>query len=199
MIEINLLPEELRNRVIKPLKQAEGADLKKIGPKLLIILIPSVFLLLLLVHIYFAFLLSVRSHKLNALKAKWENSFLQRKALEEFNAQHALISLDTKEMERFLSEKINWSEKLFKLSISLPEGVWLESLSGNKKEFFLKGKAVSLKKDEVSLIRNYVEMIKADSDFMKNFSSLDLTSIQKSFIGAYEVADFSLSGSLKKK
>ena len=80
MIEINLLPEELRNRVIKPLKQAEGADLKKIGPKLLIILIPSVFFYCFL-FIYILLLLSVRSHKLNALKAKWENSFLQRKAL----------------------------------------------------------------------------------------------------------------------
>jgi Tfp pilus assembly protein PilN len=198
MIEINLLPEELRNRVIKPLKQVKGANLKKFDPKLLVVLVPLIFLLLILAHIYLAFLLSVRSHKLNTLKAKWESSFPQRKTLEEFNAEHDRISSGTKEMEKFLSERINWGEKLFKLSTSLPEGVWLESLFVNKKEFYLKGKAVSLKKEEVSLIRNYVEGIKADSNFMKHFVSLELASIQKSSIGAYQVADFSLSGSLKQ-
>ncbi len=197
MIEINLLPEELRNRVIKPVKQDNGIGLAKPGLQLLILAIPLVFVLLALIHIYFIFAGISSSVRLGLLKANWEKSSVERKAVEDFNAEHSLVSGDAQEIQKLLSERVNWSEKLNKLSLSLPAGVWLEFVSGSGKEFYLKGKAVSLDKTEVSLIRNYIEEIKAKPEFMKNFNSLDLTSIQKSSIGVYEVADFSLTGSLK--
>ncbi|OQB16563.1 MAG: hypothetical protein BWY16_00026 [Candidatus Omnitrophica bacterium ADurb.Bin205] len=199
MIEINLLPEELRNRVIKPVKQASGTDLTKSGPQLLILIVPLAFILLASAHIYFAFLVMSRSVRLNSLKARWEKSLPERKALEEFNAEHSLISGDAREIQRLLLQRMNWSEKVRKLSVFLPDGVWLEFVSGSGKEFYLKGKAVSLDRAEVSLIRNYIEDVKSDKSFMKNFTSLDLTSIQKNTVGSYEVADFSLTGSLKQQ
>ena len=52
-------------------------------------------------------------------------------------------------------------------------------------------------KTEFSLIRNFVDEINSQPQFVKNFNSLELSSIQKGIIGAYEVADFSLTGSLK--
>lgn len=198
MIEINLLPEELRNRVIKPVKQNNGLTLAKPGMQLLIFVIPLIFIVLLLAHIYFVLIGVSRSMRLNSLKAKWERSLPQRKALEDFNAEHSLVSGDALEIRKLLLERINWSEKLNTLSLSLPAGVWLEFVSASKKEFYLKGKAVSSDKTEVSLIRNYIEEIKSKPQFMKNFVSLDLTSIQKSNVSAYEVADFSLTGSIRQ-
>ena len=156
-----------------------------------------VFALLIITNIFIIFSGLVRDVRLNSLKSKWEKVLPQRKVLEEFNLENALISGDAREIQRFLLERINWSEKLNKLSLSLPDGLWLESISASGKEFYLRGKAVSLDKTEVSLIRNYVDEIKNQPGFMKNFNSLEVTSIQKGVIGAYEVADFSLTGAYK--
>ncbi|MBM3243902.1 MAG: PilN domain-containing protein, partial [Candidatus Omnitrophica bacterium] len=165
--------------------------------QLALLIIPAVFLILILTHIYFLFTGLIGGIQLNSLKTRWDNASVERKALDEFNAEYLFISADAKDIQKFLSERINWSEKLNKLSLSLPEGIWLEHISATGKDFYLKGKAVSLDKSEVSLIRNYVEGIKGQPQFIKNFSSLEITSIQKATKGSYEVADFSLTGSFK--
>jgi len=197
MIEINLIPEELRNRVGKPVKTVANGSATKLSPQLLILCIPVIFVLLVITHSYFIFLGLTRTAQLKTLKAKWENSLLQRKSLEEFNAEYSFVSTDARDTEKLLLERVNWSEKLNKLSLSLPAGVWLEYISVSGKEFYLRGKAVSLDKAEVSLIRNYVDGIKNQPQFMKNFSFLEISSIKKSAIGAYEIADFSLTGAYK--
>ncbi len=197
MIEVNLLPEELRNRVIKPVKPAVSGNLLKPGPQLFILSIPLIFALLITIHIFIGLAGIVRSVRLNSLKGKWEKVALQRKALEDFNAEHALVSGDAQAIQRLTLDRVGWSEKLYKLSLSLPAGVWFELVSVSGKDFYLRGKAVTVDKTEVSLIRNFVDEIKNQPQFVKNFNSLELTSIQKGIIGAYEVADFSLTGSLK--
>jgi len=197
MIEVNLLPEELRNRVIKPVKPAVSGNLLKPGPQLFILSIPLIFALLITIHIFIGLAGIVRSVRLNSLKGKWEKVALQRKALEDFNAEYALVSGDAQAIQKLTLDRVGWSEKLYKLSLSLPAGVWFELVSVSGKDFYLRGKAVTVDKTEVSLIRNFVDEIKNQPQFMKNFNSLELSSIQKGIIGAYEVADFSLTGSLK--
>lgn len=198
MIEINLLPEELRNRVVKPVKSSQPVRVvSKAGPQQLILLIPLVFIVLIIAHIVIVFLGATRSSELNALKAKWEQMSLQRKALEDFNNENMLYSGNSKDIQKFLNERINWAEKLNKLSLILPPGIWFESISVSGKAFNLRGKVVSLTKEEVSLIRNFVDELKNKPDFIKSFNSLELSSIQKEVIGGYEVADFILTGVLK--
>ena len=197
MIEVNLLPEELRNRVIKPAKPAVSGNLLKPGPQLFILSIPLVFVLLIIIHMLLGFSGIIRSVRLNSLRGKWEKVALQRKALEDFNAEYALVSGDAQAIQKLTLDRVGWSEKLYKLSLSLPAGVWFELVSVSGKDFYLRGKAVTVDKTEVSLIRNFVDEIKNQPQFMKNFNSLELSSIQKGIIGAYEVADFSLTGSLK--
>ncbi|MBN2831441.1 MAG: hypothetical protein JXL82_04120, partial [Candidatus Omnitrophica bacterium] len=142
MIEINLIPEELRSRVVKPVKTvASGSSAKQQpGPQLLILIIPVIFAVLIITHIYFISLGVTRSVQLNVLKKKWENALPNIKALEEFNAEHSLISGDAKEVQKLIFEKINWSEKLNDLSLSLPAGIWVELISVSGKEFYLRGK-----------------------------------------------------------
>jgi len=197
MIEINLLPEELRSKVARPDRPVSAGGPVKRGVKLLTLIISLGLALLVVTHIFIVFLDMGRSMRLNALKGKWEKALPQRKALEEFNTGHSLLLGDSQSMQRLLTERIIWSEKLNRISLSLPEGVWLEYLSVSGKEFYLRGKAVSAEKKEVSLIRDFIDEIKGKPGFIKNFNSLELTSIQKGVIGAYEVADFSLTGSLR--
>ena len=198
MIEINLLPEELRNRVVKPVKEAQPVKSSaKPGAQQLILLIPLVFAVLIIAHIIIVLLGVTRSSQLNTLKNKWERMSPERKILEDFNNEHLLYSGDSKEIQKLVNERINWAEKLNKLSLILPSGLWFEAISVSGKAFNLRGKAVSLTKEEVSLLRNFIDNLKSKPNFIKNFNSLELSSIQKETIGGYEVVDFNLVGSLK--
>jgi Tfp pilus assembly protein PilN len=197
MIEINLLPEELRNRVVKPVKAQSVRVSVKPGAQQFILLVPLIFVLLIMVHIIIVFLGVARSSQLNALKNKWERMLPERKTLEDFNNEQMLYSGDSKDIQKLLNERINWAEKLNRLSLVLPPGIWFEVISVSGKTFHLQGKVVSLTKEEVSLLRNFIDDLKNRPDFVKNFNSLELSSIQKEVIGGYEVADFNLVGTLK--
>ena len=199
MIEINLLPEELRSGVIKPGKSAAVSSAGKPGPQQLILIILLVFALLIIAHIVFVFLGVTQFIQLSALKSKWERSTLEGKALEDFKSEYALLFGNSQEMQRILNERINWAEKLNKLSLVLPPGVWFEAISASGKEFQLRGKVVSLSKEEFSLIRQLMDALKNDANFFKDFSALELSAVQKGLIGEYEVADFILIGTLKEK
>ena len=198
MIEINLLPEELRNRVVKPVKIKRSVSVRaKPGPQQLILLIPLIFALLIAVHIIIVFLGVTRSFQLSSLKGKWERMLPERKTWEDFNNEYMLYSGDSQDMQKLLNERINWAEKLNRLSLILPSGIWFEAISVSGKAFQLHGKVVSLTKEEVSLLRNFIDDLKNRPGFIKNFNSLELSSIQKETIGGYEVADFNLVGTLK--
>ncbi|MFA5287684.1 MAG: PilN domain-containing protein [Candidatus Omnitrophota bacterium] len=200
MIEINLLPEELRNRVVKPVKPVKSGAVRegaKPGLQQLILLIPFIFVVLVIAHIAIVFLGVTRYSELSVLKGKWERLLPERKALEDFNNEHTLYSGDSKDIQKLVDERINWAEKLNRLSLILPPGIWFESISVSGKAFNLHGKVVSLDKEEVALLRNFIDDLKNKPDFAKNFNTLDLNSIQKETIGGYEVADFTLTGVLK--
>jgi len=56
---------------------------------------------------------------------------------------------------------------------------------------------VSLQQEEMNAINKFMDNLKKDSVFLKDFSNLELTSVQKKVIGGYDIADFVLSAKLK--
>lgn len=197
MIEINLLPEELRNRIVKPVKAQPVRVGNKPGPQLLILLVPLIFVLLIAAHIFITFIGLARISQVAALNGKWEKMLPERKVLEDFNNEQLLYSGDSQDIQKLLNERVKWAEKLNRLSQVLPPGIWLEAILVSGKTFHLHGKVVSLNKEEVALLRNFIDDLKNRPNFIKNFNSLELSSIQKVTVGGYEVADFNLVGSLK--
>jgi len=195
MIEINLLPEELRarHRQKKPSAAAVGFLLERQN---LIYIGIGLGALLLLVNIFAAGMNIAKGMRLGALNKKWQNYAAQRKELEEFNKEYAIFSEGAKDIQQILSQRINWAEKLNRMSLNLPSGVWFNEFSVSSGNFYLKGAVVSLKKEEMGLLRNFVDNLKKDSAFYKDFTSLELISVRKESIGGYEVVNFILTGTL---
>ncbi len=192
-----MLPEELRNRAVKPLKRDAPKAGAKPGARQLILLVPVIFIVLIIGHIFLAFSGMAKASQLNMLKSRWDKAASERKILEDFKNEYTLNSGVTNEMQKLLNERITWADKLNRISLALPPGVWLEAISVSGKAFLLEGKAASLNKDEISLVRNFIEGLKNKPDFTKNFSSLELNSIQKDTVGGREVVDFKIAGVLK--
>ncbi len=187
MIEINLLPEELRQK-----KQHLGFE-----PDSLLYLVPLVFGILIVVHIYLAADGIIAGYQLRNLGNKWEKLEPQRKMVENINKEYAGLTQDSAAIQRLLKERVIWSEKLNLLSFDLPPGIWFNEISISEKGLTVKGSVISLTKQELGQIKKFLDNLEKDNNFFVNFTSLDLGPVQKVSIGSYEVAEFTISGKLK--
>lgn len=197
MIEINLLPEELRGKIkVKAAAAPAGAAA---GLKKAVYIVPVFFGVLLCLHAYLLARNIMYARQLRALNNKWLSAEPQRKALDKFNKDYSVSSQDASAVAGLLKERLLWAPKLEAISLALPAGVWLAELSLAADNFSLQGSALSLQKNEMTLISDFLEKLKGDEAFFNDFASLELGSVQRRTLGTYEIADFVLSGKLKRK
>lgn len=186
MIEINLLPQEVKSKnKTLAFKQAY-----------FLYLLAFVFCGLIFAHIALAAWGLVKGCQLRLLENKWKQLTPQRKMMEGSKGS-AGSSATSAAAQKLFEERICWSEKLNKLSLSLPEGVWFNEISLNQNSFVLKGAVISLKKEEMALINAFLDSLKQDKDFIRDFSILEIDVAMRKIIGGYEIIEFNLCGSLK--
>jgi Tfp pilus assembly protein PilN len=193
MIEINLLPEELRHKT-KGKKTGPGIETKH-----LLYIVPFIFGVLICAHFYLAVANIIKSQQFRILNNKWQSLESQRSMLESFKKENAVLSQDTSAIQEMVGKRVDWSEKLNKLSLDLPSGVWFNELSISAKDFMLYGSAVSLQKQEMNLIKGFMDNLRNDKSFFKDFNNLDLSSVQRKTVGGYEIVDFIFTGTLKSR
>jgi Tfp pilus assembly protein PilN len=188
MIEINLLPQELK------IKKQKSLDLE---PKIFLKIFLLFLGLLIMAHMYLVVWGIFKGYQFYRLNAEWQKLSPQRKELDKFKQEYEFLSQDSRIIQQLAGQRINWSEKLNKLSLSLPSGVWFNEITLLRKDFTLKGSAVSLKKDEMSLINRFMQDLKNDAEFFKDFSTLELNSFQVKNVGGYDTVEFILQATLK--
>lgn len=186
MIEINLLPEELRIK----------KKIVRMDPRTIIYIPPLILGLLLLLHLYLIAALFVKTSFLRILDNKAKELEPKRKIVESFKKEQNVLLENMKTIQAFNSQRISWAEKLNRLSLDLPAGIWFTEVSIANKNFTLKGSVVSLQKEELDLINKFFDNLKNDTLFFKDFNTLELNSMQRKVIAVYDVVEFILSGKL---
>ena len=187
MIEINLLPEE---RKIKKVKKS--ADLT-VAMKFLPYAVGGV----LLINVLLLSLAGIKNIQLSVLNGKWKKLQPQRETVQQFTQGFQTATKDAQVFQKINQQNLSWQKKLNALSLYLPSGVWYNELSVTDNSFMLKGSAISVEKQEMTLIGALIDALKKDQDFYRDFASLELNSVSKRYIGAYEIVDFVLTGTLK--
>ncbi len=191
MIEINLLPEQLKA------KAASRKSKVTIEVNYFFYMIPFALAFLLFVHVYLGVLLVAKHNQIAGLNKKWLGLGSERRQLEIFNKENASQTQDSSAIKAWLDERIVWSEKLAILSKSLLSGIWFSELSVTPKDFTLRASVVSLQKEEMDTVKKFIDNLKTDTVFFKDFFSLELSSVQTRTIGNFDVLDFTLNGTLK--
>jgi len=187
MIEINFLPHESKSKIkIEADKAVYIRYAILIGGGLLI----SAHLCLAITDVF-------KYYRFRVLDNKWIRLAPQRKAAEDFKKEYEVSSADAQQIQQLVSKRIIFSEKLNKLSLGLPSGVWFNELVFSSKDFILKGSVISLQKEELGLVNKFMDNLKKDAGFFNSFEGLELSSVQRRVIGSYEVIDFVLTGKLK--
>jgi len=191
MIQINLLPEELK---VKAKKFTFDLQTKQIINYIFIF-----FGILIIIHFYLFGLFLFKNLQLKILNNKWTNLGPQRKIWEEFDKQKQAINEDIQFLQRISQKRINWGQKLNRLSLDLTSGIWFREINLNAKKLTLYGSILSLEKKEMFLIDKFIDALKKDTDFFKDFERIELSSVQTRVVGGYEITDFVLVISLKSQ
>jgi len=198
MIEINLLPVELRVKTKGKKNGSQACAKFKIDrEKFFLFALPGVLAVLICLHLFFAVLVILKNNALISLNKKWIGLEQQKKTLDAFNAEYSFRAQDAGFIQKITQNRVFWAAKLNKLSLNLPPGVWFNSISIDTKGLNIQGSVVSLQKKEVNLINDLIDNLKADEDFSKDFTSIAVSSVQKKSVGGYDIGDFTLLGEFK--
>jgi Tfp pilus assembly protein PilN len=198
MIEINLLPEELKLKT-KTKKTTAGLEIISAKKAYFLYVVLLVFAIFISVHFILGVTALVKNTQLYMLNKEWKKVEPERKALESLTQEYATVSGDARAIQQLTQQRVTWADKLNKLSLGLPSGIWFNELSVTAKDLTLYGSIISLQKEEMGLVKQLIDSLKKDANFFKDFSSLELTSAQKRTIGGYDITDFVLNGSLRPK
>ncbi len=184
MLEINLLPEELQKK-----NKATGIETEYflfIGKWLIAIFV--------VIHIILGGVWLFKTMQLKILNYNWLKLEPERKKLAELKG-----SAGSSAQARLASQRISWSEKLNKLSEHLPSGIWFNSFSLSAKELSLMCSVISLSKEEMLLINQFLSNLKKDALFSDDFTNVELGKMTRKMYGSYEILDFVLTFPLKGK
>lgn len=187
MIEINLIPEELKVKEKKVSIQSTAV----------LFIIPVFVAVLVLLHGYLLLNNMFLGGQVRLLENRWKALEPDRKKIEDLRKEYDLSSQDIKEIQAIVSKRLSWAQKLNLLSLNLPPGIWFNEIAVSGKDFVARCSVVSLQKGELGLINQYINALKNNPVFSSDFTNLELGTVQRKTIGSYDVVDFDLLGKLK--
>lgn len=194
MIEINLIPPELRKK-----KGGLFSDGFNIPLEIIVGCGGALIGLLVIAHIG---LLAINMKKLSAFKkleAQWSGIATAKANVDVVKADLKEMKARRKAIEEVTEkQKIVWSKKLNVISDSLPRGVWLKKISLGEEAFFIEGSAISRQKKEMINVHSFAAALKKNKDFLKHLVEVEVGSINRRRINKMEIADFLITTKLEE-
>ncbi|MFA6282258.1 MAG: hypothetical protein WCY05_07150 [Candidatus Omnitrophota bacterium] len=193
-MSINLLPSEEKN---------VAADRQIIIRKVICGGLVSLATIV-IINMFFGIILMSRNAQVTKLEKKYNiYQNLQkdivdlRKNIDYLNREIALI-------EGFFSNNFSWSGKLLTLAKNIPQEIWLKRLAINNEKGIqvlkISGSVTNLETDEkpLSILNKFIERLKKDNAFSKDFEEIALIDIRSASIKTREILEFNMDLIVKK-
>ncbi len=184
MIEINLLPEELRQKQGFPI-QLPKEFLR--NSFVLILAVCALFFLGLQLLIVFNF------SRLKLSESKWRVLQAQKKSVDEVKNGVSKYRALQNGILLVSAENSEITRKLYIISDFTPQGIWLEELFIGKSALRIKGSCILPSTGEAAQINKFFGLLKDNVQINKGLNKLEIGTIIKRKAGAIEVADFTIS------
>ena len=188
MIEINLLPERLQRR-----KKA------KFQQKILLASGAGLLSLLIVIHILLGLFIIAKKVQFSNLERNYQSISSTKKEADSIKAEISKYRAKVETIAQLMDSRLLWAKKLNQLSDAMTPGVWLTELSLERpKSLTLKGTTTSKKGEEMALVGKFMDSLKKNQLFFKDFRDIELESAQSRKIKDIEVMDFVISCFLKE-
>jgi Tfp pilus assembly protein PilN len=186
MITINLLPKSERR-----------AERKNVVVPYRIYLIIAVAIIMVL-HVGFLGKYVFEKVHLMSLRVHWDRVAPQSKDLVTIRNEVKALETQTGNLKSVLTRAVNVTELLSTLAGAVPKGLWLERFSMTSSGLMIQGSVVSLSQNEMTAIGKFLQELKTNKAFTALWPKIELGSVQRRMIKAYDVVDFVLTGEVKK-
>ena len=212
MIEINLLPMELRKK-------------KKEFPDISFLPIISLLLgIIIMIHLLLILAISLSTRNLRHLEKRWQEISPDKKSADELKYELTTIRNRIDTIDNLTQNRMSWAKKLNDLSDAMMPGVWLNKLWLEKKAvsqkieskkgeeenvpldtkvgtapekivikiLHLNGSVIATGGEETAAIGKFIRSLKSNQSFFADFSNIESISIQRNRLDDVEVMDFEL-------
>lgn len=203
MIEINLLPQELRKR--PPL--FSGLDFKGIDIKSIPILKIAAGIGAGLVLLQFAVFLfgGISNIQLASITKKYNAILPEKKEADVLKAKVTDINKRSGAIDELMVKRFSWARKINLLSDCMTPGIWLSELyyderpvSGQNKKavsgaLVISGYASGAGEQGTALIGKFIKSLQDNKDFYSDVAGIDLVSTKSDRVDKQDVMSFRIS------
>lgn len=187
MIELNLLPEELR---IKKIQKIELPDIPIIPIGI------GIAVLLVTLHLVTVLFAARNKNVLTHVKTKWEAYLPQKKELDLLAKQVSDAKRKIKAIEDLTKGRILWSEIMNNLSHAVLANIWLSKLSYEDRNaqpvLLLEGYALGSSDEGTASVGRFINALEDNKGFFPYFRDIELESIRRDSIDGKEIMQFRL-------
>jgi len=194
MIEVNLLPENLRKE-----KKKLNINIPTFPKQDLFKVCVGIAGILIFIHVLLTGILVIKKVRLSRWNKTWEKLKPVKEEIDILKNNMNTVENKVRTIEQLTTEiKIIWSEKLNIISNVVPKGVWLRRLFVSEQTLDIEGSAVSKRGDEMMLVGKLANNLKKVDRFYSDVKDIEISSIKRRKIGPVEIVDFIITASLKK-
>jgi hypothetical protein len=193
MIDINLIPAALR----KDGKRNANSLTINIPKEILLDVWVGLILLMGTVHLLLGVVWLGGMGHLSSDRANWQKVLPDKILLDSINKESVALKEKINMIADMTTRKsVLWSPKFNAISDVLPRGLWIRKMTLDKTGLVVEGSGVSKTQNEINEVGLFLSALKRNNDFMKDFSSLEVNSIQRE-TNTIEVTDFTVMAKVK--
>jgi len=187
MIEINLLPENLRQK-----KQFRvNLDIK--AAKVRLIAGVAVVALLIFSVILSAAGASARKSQASRLIRKEQSIAGERAEAETADKDVSILKAKIAALSKIMEIKFLWAEKLNQLSDLALSGIWFTRVYVDAdSRFIIEGSVISNKQEAMASVGKFMKDIRENEEFFKDFENIKLESVQRKTLDKRDIAEFKI-------
>jgi len=188
MIEINLLPEELRQKHA-PLFSL-NLEMEKI--KIFIAVGLGAFLVLLVVFLSVAFF--IRKGQVSVLTARENKDSSKISQIQALNSEITGLKVKIDGIDELIKRRFLWAQKLNQLSGLVASNTWFTHIyTDSENRLIIEGSVVSKSEEEMACVGKFMKNLKEDVEFFKDFKNIKLESVQRSDKDESGIVDFKIA------
>ena len=193
MVDINLIPAALR----KHGKGNASSLTINIPKEILLNVTVGVILLMGTLHLLLGVVWLGGMGHLSSCRANWQKVLPDQILLGSMNKESGDLKKKIDVIADMTTKKfVRWSSKFNTISDALPRGLWIRKMTLDKIGLVVEGSGVSKTQNEINNVGLFLSALKKNDDFMKDFSSLEVNSIQRE-TNTIEVTDFTVMAKVK--
>jgi hypothetical protein len=203
MIEINLLPQELKKKRDIFLKlDLKRVDIKRVP---LLKLTAGVLVLLVLTQIILLLAGTLLNTQLSSAIKTYESLLPQKREADALKAKVSGINKRSCAIDELIVKRFSWARKINNLSDCMTQGIWLSELyyderpiPGSAKTVMpgalvISGYAVGAGEEGTALIGGFIKGLQDNKDLYSDFTSINLLSTKSETVDKHDVVSFKLS------